>query len=246
MVAEVAGGATTDSASNGGMIKGAVQFSEQLQAVPPMLRAGASFNAQQLSLPVPVEKWFRIPRAIAGLWQRETQTTTSVLDFRTGVRTTKNTVQTARSQSEFGLQRDKLGDIWDMRELPFTATGDGGSTANVQFMQSYDLRYVDDTTANSFTQFIEVKVDKKTGQVITTQQLQERSVISARNNVLINTAVLRSFDQNGNPLTESTSQTNETLIEPFTPLDVGADGKNLRASFIRFLRQNGMANRVPE
>jgi hypothetical protein len=40
--------------------------------------------------------------------------------------------------------------------------------------------------------------------------------------------------------------TQETLVQPFEPMDKTEEGEDLRASFVNFLRANGLKDRIPD
>lgn len=232
--------------SPGVKLQGGVEFSNQLKALPQDLQEGGTFKKQVLAGQPQVATWYRVPKALAGVWQRESQLTSTIFDFQSGQLMKVNQVKPTRTVSEFGLQRDKLGDIWDMRTLPFTAYGDSGQILDVQYMHRDDLKMINEATATTYNEYLEVMVDKRSMRIVQSNQVQAQCQITAQGTLLRYAGRLRTFDQNGLPLQEETTLTEETLLQPFEPLDRSEEGEDLRASFINFLRANGLNDRIPD
>ncbi|MFN8655178.1 MAG: hypothetical protein U0105_02465 [Candidatus Obscuribacterales bacterium] len=235
-----------DEARPGIKLQGGVEFSDKLKALPEDLHEGGVFQKQRLAGQPQVATWYRIPRALAGVWQRESQLTATIYDFKSGQLVTVNQVKPSRTLSEFGLQRDKLGDIWDMRALPFTAYGDSGNILDVQYMRRDDLKLINETSAATYNEYLEVMVDKRSMRIVQSSQVQAQCQITAHGRLLKYVGRLRTFDQNGMPLQEETTMTQETLVQPFEPMDKTEEGEDLRASFVNFLRANGLKDRIPD
>lgn len=237
-----------DQSHPGIKLQGGVEFSDRLKALPQDLQEGSTFKKQQLAeQPQVAIIWYRVPRALAGVWQREAQLTSTIYDFKTGQLIKVNQVKPSRTISEFGLQKDKLGDIWDMRALPFTAYGDSGNILDVQYMRRDDLRFINDSTAATYNEYLEVMVDKRSMRIVQSNQVQARCQITAQGGRLLRyVGRLRTFDQDGLPLQEEATVTEETLVQPFEPLDKSETGEDLRASFIKFLQANGLKDRIPD
>jgi hypothetical protein len=87
-----------------------------------------------------------------------------------------------------------------MRELPFTAYGDSGNILDVQYMRRDDLKLINESSAATYNEYLEVMVDKRSMRIVQSSQVQAQCQITAHGRLLKYVGRLRTFDQNGLPL----------------------------------------------
>ena len=219
-------------------LKGRVEHSVSLPPLGSALRAGAVFDESLLGNTSQDEGWYQIPEWLAGSFHRETLTT------RLGLFTVK---VLSRTDYGHGYQRDRSGKIWNYYHVPQRQIVEGSTFDQIFVTRWYQpLMVTDETVVLRFMNTC-IRVEKGTGKILDVFQQEEIHKLTAVSGGSYRGAwSLRTFTSAG-VKTGHVQHGSYVAVRtgPFSPIDA-LEGRDLRASFARFLISHGHSELVPE
>lgn len=217
---------------------GEMQFSAKVDAVGPELRPNKLFAEANLPQQETEDGWYKIPAWRAGKFHREKQTDHTLFG---------DVTIASRVDHVYGMQMDKNGGIWHHESWPRVTKVELDGYTEYKLIQKYEPVRI---SPNEFTVKLfstDIDVDNKTGKIKRTTKQEEFDRYFPRGNDLaVGECEWQGYSMNGGPNTtvEQTS-VEEVRIEPFRVINKWK-GKDLRASFRRYLQSHGMADLVPD
>lgn len=228
-----------DAMSGAGAVslQGVVRHNEWQQ--PAHWQVGVAASGQRTNI------WYRVPKWLAGTWQRSEDMQIFDLDCAEGTVNSKPKKIRVSSQFRYGLLRDKNGDIWQCASVPLTA-----SLLKVESDKSiYEetgafVENVNESFVTIASGGRELRCDSQGFKSCSWQQ-QTVSILTPLpgNQVLMNGSI-RCYDNSGNLLSIDSNQTVISRALPFQETEV-YNGEDLRSSFEQFLRDNGRDDLIP-
>ena len=193
----------------------------------------------------PDNQWARLPDWAAGSFKWKFSST--YYSFTYGMKSEDYSVDTrmAKSGETRGWQKDRFGNIWEYSYKDYYTKTECEDTFSVSLVKDAELLQV--SGEKFIMRFVAVRaiVSKYTQRIIATRQTESIQTYTpyAENIVKINGSV-KSFDEDGNPLTLEKVLTLEQRILPYQSRD-SYRGQNMRALFAEYLVSHGLASSVP-
>jgi hypothetical protein len=239
---------TADGAiqAENGFLKGGVEHSEEMAPTQSGLKVGAQFDEANLEKPSASRAWYRVPPWLAGKWQCDEQFRTSYTDYKTGTTDGKPMRTQVHSDVTYGIQRDRLGGIWDCIDMPQFRQVSSDKWLNK------DLHTGDSVIFDSDSQFImrfvctRTTVDKTTNTINSVFQFEQFSsyLQNGQDTVKVE-ASMKNFDQAGKPVNLTNAWKIEHRVTPFIANNYSQNNQDVRPSFREYLKSNGMDNLIP-
>ncbi len=218
-------------------LKANIEFDHELEPLKAGLREGQRMNLKGVATEKgkQITDWRRIPRWFAGTWHRE-----KTIKYVEGRPVSYQT----RADLITGYQQDAKGRVWQpvfnsIRKV------DADEYIEYQMPQRKTVYSLEKDKYTSFSLSTRVRVDKDSGQILTSFQQEDLSVSTPEGDGVVKAVVdCRVFNQNGKVKFEDTIEVLEQRVEDFNPIDE-FDGVDYRASFIRFLEEQGHSELIP-
>jgi hypothetical protein len=227
------------------MLQGSVEHSVTLPPLPDNLRVGAIFDQGLLAPHPDVRHWYQIPPWLAGQWARDEETILSAYYYDSHQRVNEPQTIAAKETTEFGLQVDKLGDVWHCR-IAAGGVADCGSYYSIALVGSQQPVQVSDNEVVIRDEFTELHVNKETSVI--TLALQAESLTRFRpvkDGVVESKTSVKFFEEDGSPKSIQRNLAYEKRTSGFSELN-SYKGHDLRAEFREFLRSNGKESLLPD
>jgi hypothetical protein len=238
--------ASAADAETSRLLQGGVRHKEYLDPVPSALMAGAKFDEETMPKLTPINNWIPVPAWLAGTWQFKSENVTAMEDY-TGA-DYKKPPYTIRNEGQkiFGQQKDKSGQIWHYLNAPYSyvAKLDHGRLGYERVTRLL-------VTVSSDYSALALKLTGTDTQVknqrvtFTSQSEQFSRYTQAGKDAIRLDGSARYFDMQGKATGQQTSYMMPQLSKPFEVIDE-QDGKNLKQSFVDFLKSHGKADLVPQ
>ncbi len=227
------------------VLKLGVQHSTTLDPVPNSLQAGSIFDNKLIpELPKDLE-WYRIPKWLAGKWQRKQETTVHTMDFATGVETRPNQPFLSEQQANFGVQTDREGDIWDCA-LSNTGVSNRGSYRSVALIQFHRPVRVDENEIVYREVFTVVNVVNETNVIMSSQRIESLTKYRPVSGGTLEASMsMKVYGPDGSPTSLQENISYDRQIEPFYPV-TKYKGRDLKNDFVDFLRSQALSHLIPE
>lgn len=191
------------------------------------------------TLAKPMVEWFVIPTAMAGVWTKHGDLTTSVTDLRTGMSQALNQWIPDEMTVTWGHQTDKQGNVWHANLLP--AERDGLSSGkNVRFLTVGQK--CESSSASTLVTRTHYLVSESYGQggpvadVFQQEALNHYQIVSG--NELQNNSTNRVFSYQGQPVRDGALLTKFARVGNFAPTQ-SLSGIDLVQSLNDYLRSIG-------
>lgn len=218
-------------------LKANIQFDDSLAPLQAGLREGErmKLSGAAAERQKQITEWRRIPTWFAGTWHREKSTRY--------VNGRPMSYQT-RGDQITGYQQDAKGRIWQpvfnsLRKV------DADEYIEYQMPQRKTIYANEKDKYTSFSLSTRIRVDKETGQIISSFQQEDLSVSRPEGDGVVKAVVdCRVFSQDGRVTFEDTIEVLEQRTEDFNPVDE-FNGVDYRASFIKFLEDKGHSELIP-
>lgn len=231
---------TTDGRTT---LKIGVKHSTTLAPVPSKLQAGGIFNENLL--PAEPEKldWYRIPYWLAGKWRRDFETSLFTYKYasRTGDR--ENRSFQSQQQADFGLQRDRIGGIWDANLSSRGVSDLGSYLAIATVVERKPVKL----TANEIVfreEFTVVHVNKSNSVIVDSFRMESLTKYRLQNGTVYTTSSVKAYNADGSPRQLQKNVAQERKVQPFVVVDK-YKGRNVRDEFLQFLNESGQPNLIP-
>ena len=215
--------ATTDSASStpAPVLKSATMIMAPLQApIQASVQAAPPVPAKQPAptLARPAVEWFPIPAAMAGVWTKRGDLTTSVTDLSSGVSQPMNQWTEDEMTVTWGHQSDKQGNVWHANLLPAERDGLTGGKSVKFLTVSQKCEGVSGNTIVTRTHYLVSESYGARGPVADVFQqeaLNHYQVLSAAE--LQNNSTNRVFSYRGQPVRDGVLLSQFSRVGPYTP-----------------------------
>lgn len=223
-------------------IYGDVQHEETLPPLPSQFQEGATYSDAPVGATI---DWFPIPPWMAGIWAKQGDYETFVMNLKTGAQTQGQTFVPNVVSLTFGHQLDASGTVWHANVLPFRADGHRGKLDDHRFVSSERCLRSDSSSVSLQVRSFVVTVDSHSQKVKQSKQQEEVIGIAPLDARTIRTqSSTRIYDASGKPMFQTRSYTNRTRTADFMPIAT-INGIDLRQSLAQYLLDHNMANLVP-
>lgn len=226
------------------MLKASISHSVKLSPLSEGFRAGAQFDFNELKRSVNGNEWYQIPSWAAGRWKQTTSTTFFRKDLRTGSSNfTPNTHRFVLS-GEHGLQRDRLGNIWDMIG-PGANKGEGDEYWVIQIIDRVEPIFIDQKEMVLKYTGKSIRVSKSTRRIRVAEQLECITTSTSQSSTLLkDVSDIKSFDEDGEPIYLVKCLSFDKKESNFSPVDVQR-GIDVHRRFIEYLKSNNLSALIP-
>lgn len=224
-------------------LKIGVKHSTTLAPVPSKLQAGGIFNENLM--PAEPEKldWYRIPYWLAGKWRRDIETSLFTYKYASKSGTRENRSFQSQQQADFGLQRDRIGGIWDANLSSRGVSDLGDYLAIAAVVERKPVKL----TANEIVfreEFTVVHVNKSNAVIIDSFRMESLTKYRLLNGTVYTTASVKAYNADGTPRQLQKNVAQERKVQPFVVVDK-YKGRDIHSEFIEFLNESGQPNLVP-
>lgn len=224
-------------------LKIGVKHSTTLSPVPSQLQAGGTFNEKMM--PAEPEKldWYRIPYWLAGKWRRDIETSLFTYKYADKSGTRENRSFQSQQQADFGLQRDRIGGIWDANLSSRGVSDLGDYLAIAAVVERKPVKL----TANEIVfreEFTVVHVNKSNAVIIDSFRMESLTKYKLINGTVYSTASVKAYNGDGSPRQLQKNVAQERRVQPFVVVDK-YKGRDIHSEFIEFLNESGQPNLIP-
>ncbi|MBX9692663.1 MAG: hypothetical protein K2Z81_09785 [Cyanobacteria bacterium] len=242
---DASGSAQVETKQGRTMLKLGVEHSTTLDPVPQSLQAGSIFDNRMIpSLPKELE-WYRIPKWLGGKWQRQQETTVHTMDFATGVESRPNHSFLSEQQASFGVQKDKVGDLWDC-SLASTGVSNHGSYRSIALVQFHRPVAVNAKEIVFREIFTVVNVMSETNVIMSSQRIESLTKYRPVGNRMLEASMsMKVYGPDGSPSTLQENLSYDRQIQSFSAV-ANYKGRDLRNEFAEFLRSQSLSNLIPD
>lgn len=217
-------------------LKANIEFSHSLAPLKSGLREGQRMNLGAVETGRRnITSWRRIPNWFAGTWHKEKSTR-----FIGGRPVSYQT----RADLITGYQMDAKGRIW---QPVFVNVGKVETDDYIEYQmpQRKTIYAIEKGKYTSFSLSTRVRVDKDTGQIMSSFQQEDLSVSTPQSDGVVKAVVeCRVFNQDGRVKFEDTIEVLEVRTEEFNPIDE-FNGVDYHESFVKFLEESGHPELIP-
>lgn len=216
-------------------LKAGIQFDSDLAPLKSGLREGERMNLGATETKKEITEWRRIPDWFAGTWHKERSKR-----FVNG----RPIYYQTRADLITGYQKDAKGRIW---QPVFVSVGQVETDDYIEYQmpQRKTVYAIENGKYTSFSLSTRLRVDKDSGQIISSFQQEDLSVSKPDGDGLVKAVVeCRVFNQDGKVQLEDTIEVLEERTEEFNPIDE-FNGVNYRQSFFDFLEASGHPELIP-
>ena len=227
-------------------LRGGVVHSEQMAPVQPGLKVGDTFDESKLDKGSATRSWYRVPPWLAGKWQCDEQTQTLRQDYKTGAVNSNLVRLQVRSDVTYGIQRDRLGGLWDFIDMP--QMREVSSEKEVDKDLHTDDSVIFDSDARVIIRFVctRTAVDNTTNTIRGVFQFEQFSTYFPYGpDATRIEASMKFFDQGGKPTSLLKAWKIGHRIAPVELKNFDRFNQDVRPSFREYLMSNGMENLVP-
>jgi len=226
-------------------LQGEVQHDETLPPIAPQYSVGNTLDPGQLTSQTPNNRWFPIPAWFAGTWHSDEQTVLQLHDYDSELTVTRPYAMKEISDTTYGMQRDKTGQVWHFIKVPKTMKQTvSQGTAYLTSSQEEPIEYDSNRVVIKF-RYEQLIVSGK-NVIESVKQVQSINVYTPMEDGLVSLhASLKSFDADGNPkiLQEGAKMLKRTAKYA----DMNTDGDlNLKAMFAEYLKNSDQANLISQ
>jgi hypothetical protein len=206
--------------------------------------AAAPRTRAKPSLETPIVEWFPIPSAIAGVWTKRGDLTTSVTDLRTGLSEPLNQWTEDEMTVTWGHQTDKLGNVWHANLLPSERDGLTSGKAVKFLTVAQKMEASSPNALVTRTHYVVSETYGRGGPVadIFQQEALNRYLVIAQGE-LQNNSTNRVFAYQGQPVRDGSLLTRFSRVGPFAPTP-SLGGIDLIESLDDYLRSIGRPDLV--
>ncbi len=219
-------------------LSGDINFSESVPPVSPELKVHKLFSSVTLPVEDKDDNWYQIPKWRAGLYHREKQ-----IDH-----TKFGDVESlSKVDHLYGMQLDKKGGVWHHDSWPRITKISLDGYSQYKIINRYEPIILSTKEYCIKVSSTNIDVDDKTGKIIRVAKQEEFDrYFPAGSGVARGDCIIKGFSARGGTNTEIEScSVEEALVKPFSVLNTFR-GKNLRESFINFLKAHGHPELIPD
>ena len=221
-----------------------IEHSTRLPPVDARLQPGRTFDIGLLKIQPVEAAWYRIPRWLAGNWQKKSETILKETDIRSGTVNSRPTLNKRRQSMSFGTQPDKVGNIWHLVKLPIVRKFKMENRVEYKMEVALAFPTLPFDQAFSAARTIVVQVENDTNLIVDTRQeegLWHMSPISDTDVRCLGS--MKSFDMDGTPIGLYRVA---LKLHRIKPLETSTGENDLRASLASYLSSHGMSGLAPD
>ena len=220
-----------------------IEHAQELEPLSPALEAGSTFNQAAIEKRfTPTDYWYRIPNWLGGIWQRNEQNMLRQKSLTLSDKLKSSFIAAPRlglfkSQVVYrwGHQYDRLGQIWNYVQFPYTSQIQGSSFYTVQVVRSAVPIKVNEKIVILKFRDSSHRVDYRTNQILSSQQSESISMYSLyKPHVIYARFSRKEFNSDGKAKFIQESESYIPRVKSFYPQNF-KDGKDLRLSLRHYL-----------
>ncbi len=222
--------------------------SKTVKPVPTFLRGGLKITDAELESMLSVEPandWFKIPSWLAGKWKYYEGEVLSFQDLRTGSKFSEFFVSHEDTTRDWGYQRDGAGAYWQFQDSPSSVQTRKDEKIILYTRNKNEPLSLteDELVCRMFYTYS--TLEPVTLKVLKTYQSENIVVFrKAGDDEIRRDMSSKIFDEDGVPLSLSTSYSLARRMTPFNPIN-SVRGLNTKALFRKFLTAHGMKDLLP-
>jgi hypothetical protein len=234
-------------------LQAGVSESIRLAPLDPKLAPGNLFDksaaASLIGKTESRNNWYKTPHWLSGGWHTDKQLQLVSFDLKSGKVSDTNVLTTCHMSLSEGTFPDHQGQLWEYDRQGDWVVSDDDNYAYYNWLPARSHIVANDTTYSDLTSSIVLAVDKRTGVIRSCyRDLRENIIYCISKNAIKFYSAYDNFDREGNPTHKGESVSYYKRIMEFIPNHNAKtpDGKPLYPLFVQFLKDNGMADRIPD
>ena len=229
------------------LLQNGIIHSDRLSTIQMNTNTKDIFDEEKVLNQLPKSRnWFQIPNWLAGDWHRDWELILNSTDrFDTSI----NRKFLSETEVSYGTQFDKNNDVWELKSLP--SFGEINANNYSQYMTKAIItkeEYGDYKNPNYTVKAnaITFEINKFTRQIIDIKQYEEIGIMNLIKPGIIRTiSSVKWFSKDGMPLYQDQRVEFIFLTKIFSPINKDNNGDDLKADFIRYLKNHNLNNLVP-
>lgn len=226
------------------VLKLGIEHAGKLDPIPDNLQAGAIFDSRLLEGGSDKLTWYRIPNWLAGQWQRRMETRVFSQDIASGYSDSTQNTFMSEQVADFGVQKDKQGQIWNCNLKP-QAISDHGSYRSIALMRAKEPIRVTDREI-IFREIYTVLDVQKQSNLITDSYMMEALTRHRPigDNQIETHMSFEVYNAGGKPRSLQENTATDRRIGPPDLIDA-YKGRDLKKEFAEFLRSTNQEKLIP-
>lgn len=219
------------------LLPGGATFSETVTPVAPDIKPHKLFSSITMPPENKEDLWYQIPKWRAGLYHRDKQIDHTL---------TGDVESVSKVDHLYGMQVDRKGGIWHHESWPSITKLSLDGYSEYKIINRYEPISMTNKEFCVKISSTNIDVDDKTGKVTRVAKQEEIDrYFPVGQGVARGHCLIQGFSARGNQNTQVEKCTvEESMTQPFRVLNTFR-GKNLRESFINFLKSHDMADLAP-
>ena len=211
-------------------------FQQWRDQILPNLKAGAQWS--DACLPAMGDfYWYQVPAELAGGWHCEHATIRQVAPI-----VGRADKDINRFDLTYGCQLDSRKQIWTAVRLPSITRVEGKGMVSYNIWIGFEASLMERGVLER-KDSVQVWVSKSSGKIVGVFRRQDEEETTAISGDALERKEKTTNETNGRRY-EGVAQLQRTA--PFSPVDVGTDGADMRAAFKEFLLSHNLGNLIPE
>jgi len=240
---EDGGDSSVQTAEGRTVLKLGVRHSINLTAIPDKLQPGSIFDERLLQQNQHLI-WYQIPKWLAGKWQREQETTVFSYDYESRQSDRQKHRFTSRQTADFGVQKDKAGNIWHCN-LASAGVSDRGSYRSIALVRLQEPLQVSADQLTLKEVFTVVNVAKETNVIMESYSLESLTRYKPISDGNVETSMsMKIYNADGSAKKLQENVAYDRRIGPMDVVDK-YKGKDVRADFEQFLLEGNQGGPAP-
>ncbi|MBA3855373.1 MAG: hypothetical protein C0507_00545 [Cyanobacteria bacterium PR.3.49] len=226
-----------------------IEHQERLEDLRQKFPVGGIFELDQLELDRD-NQWVKIPKSICGVWGHsygrrlaksyDWNSKTNSWEFNQAF----HQIVDHDSGRIIGNQRDRAGDIWAYTGIPAYTKREKGELFRYQIKQKVDKADVTPSSIAFSHAYTTIWMNSASRSIVEVKQIESIQTYERFGRSLKCNFSVVNFDEEGNPMSKSVSQSFMNRLDNFSPQRNGY-GRNLEADFIQFLEVSGQKDLIP-
>lgn len=231
-------GASADQASQTQTLTGGIE--ERVEPLAKNFRIGSEYNEENLPGNHKLKNWYRLPDWLTGSF--ETKTLKHIGIF--GETTSKNETRFTR-----GLQKDKVGTIWDAVIIPNYARVKSEGATDIDIFEEYEVLETSESAFRCKIKYTAITVDDTTKKILRAEKRTELQTLTAlAPDAVLESSLQMRYDQDGKAITKKAKKLEVKIYRtgPFKAQDMSPGGTfNYKEEFRAYLSESNQSELLP-
>lgn len=228
-------------------LEGGIEHVDILPSLDENLRKGRHFSESLLEeTGEPANEWIKLPAWMSGTWRIDKETTVYRKDFRKNQENTKPMPFQARQTFQYGMQKDKEGNVWHYIGVPYNSSSKLTLFAEHHLVSEKKFDRLDERMVRFRSMMKVVRVSfSKISESYQQESITSYEPIEGTDKVINLRASTKTFDDDGRPKLQADNVAQVKRVKTFTEV-TDYKGRDMRKLLREYLSNKGLTNLIPD